>query len=95
MSRREAFSFVLQGEDLDQLRAALLAAQEHHLDRARHWRRESGPGCNEAARDAVQAADRCRRLWALLAGVRCCRCEGSVPVGDVARDDLLAFLDGR
>ena len=95
MSKRESFSFRLGQEDLDGLRSCLLAAQEHGLQRSREWAGKPGPGHSEAASQARVDAERARRLWALLAGVRECECRGWVPVGPVARDELLAFLDGR
>jgi|GEM_PF-5333406 len=95
MARRESFSFVMEADDLDGLRSALLAAQEYHMERARHWRLEGGPGRKEAIAQATSAAAQCRGWWALLAGVRSCECQGEVPVGRVPRDELLRFLNGQ
>lgn len=86
---------MLEQADLDGLRSSLLMAQEYSLQRAREFTQKPGPGHAEAASQARADAERSRRLWALFAGVRVCECSGAVPVGYVARDEFLAFLDGR
>ena len=88
------YSFDLGPDELDAIRSHMLAAQTHHLERARHFRGLAKPEqYARAAREAESAANQARGLWALLAGVRSVRCEGQVPIGHVQASELLRFLD--
>ena len=95
MTNEAQYSFDLSPAQLDALRSHLLAAQRHHMDRARDMR---GMRVAEDLRTAIvqaeASADEARRLWALLAGVRSARFHGTSPVGHVEADKLLRFLSG-
>lgn len=96
MSTRSEYSFDLTPDDLDALRSHLLAAQSHHLERARQFRGiPTADQLKNAIAEAEAAAAEARGLWSLLVGVRSARMNGESPVGHVERAELDRFLAGR
>ena len=93
VGRIETYSFELDRDDLDAIRSMCMAAEMHHLDRARYYR--TLPTASEYAtviEDEERSAVAARSMWALLAGVERAKMEGRTPVGPIERDKLLGFL---
>lgn len=90
---RQGYSFQLEAEDLERLRAMCIAAEQFHIERARYYRTlRTADQYQNAIKEEEQKARHARATWALLAGVRTAVMRGESPVGPIARDDLMKFL---